>query len=70
LTALHISITYKGDNRFEVSCDNLRREDAKPEEIGMANLLERLEVAAIHEISSEIVSQSFTQEGPGAKDEA
>jgi hypothetical protein len=70
VTALHITIHHKGANRFEVTCDNLRREDASPEEIAMANILERLELEAFKMIADEMISQSIHQEGPAAAPDA
>lgn len=68
MTVLVVSIEHKGGVSFSVKSNNLRRGDATDPEIAMANLVEGALNEGIKSIAAKIVSQSFAQSGPGARD--
>lgn len=70
MVALHISIIHHGGKRFEMKCDNLRREDATDPEIAMANLYEQALREIMHGIAEKIVNDEIKQTGPEAKNES
>lgn len=64
MTCLHITIEKNEAERFVVKCDNMRREDAKPDEITFANKLEEGFAEALKAIASEIYRFEMNQSEP------
>lgn len=66
MVCLHMSITNNGGDGYQITCDNLRREDATDKEIGMANILEQGIAAAISAVGT-VKSGGIVQSGPCAE---
>lgn len=62
MVCLHMSITNDGGDGYQITCDNLRREDATDKEIGMANILEQGIAAAISSVGT-VKSGGIVQSG-------
>ena len=69
MVCLHVSITNDGGDGYQITCDNLRREDATDKEIAMANIMEQITGEAMKGIADKVRSFKQTQSGPCAENE-
>ena len=63
MVCLHMSITNDGEHGYQITCDNLRREDATDKEIGMANIMEQIIGEAMKNIADKVRSFKRSQSG-------
>lgn len=66
MVALNVRIRQIKKSKFEISCDNLKREDATDDEVSMANKCEVILREALRLLAEKVYSESITQTGPGA----
>jgi len=61
MTALIITVEHKGDRRFSIEIDNMRREDATKEEVLEANTIETIVVEVLKARAEKIISAETVQ---------
>lgn len=66
MVCLHISITHVENDRFHMTCDNLKREDATEKEIKLANIYEQALVGIMAMDADKIVELWCNQTGPAS----
>jgi hypothetical protein len=69
MTALHVSIKEISPGRFNMTCDNLRREDANDREVAMANAIESVLGETVKALASDIILYDKKQDGMAASEE-
>lgn len=64
MTCLHITIEQLEGRRFQVKSDNMRREDAKPDEIIFTNQLENIIGETFKILANEVLRFDKIQKEP------
>jgi hypothetical protein len=64
MTCIHIAIEQQEGRRFHVQSDNMRREDATPEEITFTNQLESIIGEMVKLLAEEVLRFDKTQKEP------
>lgn len=66
MTCLHITIEKQEDGSFRIQSNNLRREDARPDEIEYTNRLEAAIGSVVVATAGQVLHYKMDQQGPGA----
>lgn len=61
MTALIITVEHKGDRRFSIECDNMRREDATKEEVAETNMIEMIVMEVLKARAEKIFKSEMNQ---------